>query len=68
MNTEELFGKDAEKVYAALKEYGKLPAYKISRLTGMPINDVCGGLGWLARDGKIEVEETDWGIFFIAKN
>ena len=67
MNIEELFGKAADRVMVTLKENGQLPAYKISRLTGMPINDVCGGLGWLAHEGKIEVEENDWGIFFKIK-
>jgi len=64
MNTEELFGKTAAKVHDVLKESGPLPAYKISRLAGMPANDVSGTLGWLAHEGKIEVIENEWGIFF----
>jgi predicted transcriptional regulator len=64
MDAEELFGKAAEKVRDVLKENGPLPAFKISRLTGMPANDVSGALGWLAHQGKIEVLDDDKGIFF----
>jgi len=67
MDVEELFGKPALKVMEVLRGKEPMPLYKIMRLTGLTSNDVAGALGWLAHSGKIEVAESDLGIFFRLK-
>jgi len=56
MKPEEYFGVNAGKVWKALKDAGKpLTAKEIAAKTGLKITDVFGALGWLGREGKIEV-------------
>lgn len=43
-------------MWKALKDAGKpLTAKEIAAKTGLKITDVFGALGWLGREGKIEV-------------
>mgnify|MGYP001772665923 CR=1 FL=1 len=52
---EEIFGVNAGKVWFALKSKGPLTAKQISKETNLKITDVYGALGWLGREGKIEI-------------
>jgi len=55
---EEYFGVNAGKVWKALKEAGRpMTAREIARATGLKITDVYGALGWLGREGKVEIIE-----------
>ncbi|OYT31317.1 MAG: hypothetical protein B6U94_03545 [Thermofilum sp. ex4484_79] len=56
MKPEEVFGVNAGKVWKTLKENGKpLTARDISKASGLKITEVFGALGWLGREGKIEI-------------
>lgn len=49
---------NAGKVWKALKEAGRpMTAREIARATGLKITDVYGALGWLGREGKVEIIE-----------
>jgi len=52
---EELFGINAGKVWHILREKGSLSAKAIAKETGIKLNEVFGALGWLGREGKIEI-------------
>ena len=52
----ECFGASAGKVWAALKENGSLNVLEMSRKAKLKTTDVIGGLGWLAREGKITIK------------
>jgi sugar-specific transcriptional regulator TrmB len=53
---EEYFGVNAGKVWKVLKEAGQpLTAKEIASRAGLKITDVFGALGWLGREGKIEI-------------
>jgi len=55
---EEYFGVNAGKVWKALKASGRpMTAREIARVAGLKITDVYGALGWLGREGKIEILE-----------
>lgn len=47
------FGVNAGKVWQALNKLGAATALMIKNDTKLPIDEVYGGLGWLAREGKI---------------
>lgn len=55
VGVEETFGKDAGKVWKALHEGSILSVAQIASKAGMPPSEVYGGLGWLAREGKIDI-------------
>ena len=52
MDTIEFFGTKAGKVWEALKE-GPKTITQLQKATGLTLKEVCIGLGWLAREGKI---------------
>ncbi|MGC9149477.1 MAG: winged helix-turn-helix domain-containing protein [Sulfolobales archaeon] len=52
---EEIFGVNAGKVWHALKNKGPMTARDIAKETNLKITDVYGALGWLGREGKIEI-------------
>jgi hypothetical protein len=54
---EEHFGMSAGKVYWALNEEKAQSINQIVRETKLRKDDVLGALGWLAREGKIEIAE-----------
>lgn len=56
MKPEEFFGFNAGKVWHALNDAGKpLTVTQIMKATGLSRDEVVGALGWLGREGKIEV-------------
>lgn len=55
MLPEEVFGTNAGKVWHTLKEKGALTAADIAKAAGLKLTDVFGALGWLGREGKIEI-------------
>ncbi|MCS7104039.1 MAG: winged helix-turn-helix domain-containing protein [Thermofilaceae archaeon] len=56
MKPEEYFGVNAGKVWKVLKEAGQpLTVKEIVARSGLKITDVYGALGWLGREGKIEL-------------
>lgn len=56
MKPEEVFGVNAGKVWKALKEReAPMTAREIASVTGLKITEVFAALGWLGREGKIEI-------------
>ena len=55
MGVEEVFGPNAGKVWNVLKEKGKLSAGAIAKQAQLKPNEVFGALGWLGREGKIQI-------------
>jgi sugar-specific transcriptional regulator TrmB len=55
MKPEVVFGLNAGKVWHTLKSKGQLSAEAISKATKLKANDVFAALGWLGREGKIEI-------------
>jgi sugar-specific transcriptional regulator TrmB len=64
MKPEEVFGVNAGKVWHALKEKGPLTANMIAKETKLKLNEVYGALGWLGREGKIEIINEKKGTFY----
>lgn len=54
---EEVFGVNAGKVWKTLKDSNPLTAKEIAKKARLLQNEVYGALGWLAREGKIEIIE-----------
>ena len=61
MKPEEIFGINAGKVWQVLKSKGPLSATNISKATNLKSNDVFGALGWLGREGKIQIISNKQG-------
>ena len=55
MKPEQVFGVNAGKVWHALKVKGALTAVAIAADTKLKTNEVFGALGWLGREGKIQI-------------
>lgn len=55
MNPEEVFGVNAGKVWHVLNRNGKLSVSQIAKLAKLNLNEVYAALGWLGREGKIEI-------------
>jgi DNA-binding IclR family transcriptional regulator len=55
VGVEETFGKGAGKVWKALNEGSILTVSQIAKKANMPPSGVHGALGWLAREGKVDV-------------
>lgn len=51
-----VIGETAGKVWAFLEQNGPASINKILNETGLARNDVQRGIGWLAREGKVEIE------------
>ncbi|MEM7821395.1 MAG: winged helix-turn-helix domain-containing protein [Candidatus Aenigmatarchaeota archaeon] len=64
MKPEEVFGLNAGKVWGVLKEKGPLTVSAIAKETQLKINDVFGALGWLGREGKIEIINDKKGVLY----
>lgn len=65
MRPEEVFGIDAGKVWHVLNTNKKaLSVTQIMKLGKLKRDDVLAGLGWLGREGKIEILRRKNGIFF----
>jgi len=55
MKPEEVFGTNAGKVWGVLKTKGALNARKIAKESQLKPKDVFGALGWLGKEGKIQI-------------
>jgi len=64
MKSEVLFGANAGKVWNALKSGGIMSAESLSKTTKLKLLDVFGALGWLGREGKIEIVSENSGMKF----
>jgi len=53
----EQIGETAGDIWGALAEQGPLSMAKLVRAVGQPRDVVMQGLGWLAREGKVVIEE-----------
>lgn len=60
MKPEQIFGVNAGKVWAVLNDNKNKPlsAQEIMKLGKLTKDDVMAGLGWLGREGKIEIVES----------
>jgi predicted ArsR family transcriptional regulator len=54
----EQIGETAGRIWHALSEAGPLSITKLVKIVGVPRDTVMQGLGWLAREDKIEIDET----------
>ena len=54
-------GETAVFVWRALHEKGPLSYPKLVKETGAPRDNVMQAVGWLARENKVEIEETSRG-------
>ena len=57
----QLIGETAGKVWHSLSENGQMSLAKLTRDIDVPRDTVMQAVGWLAREGKIEVNETSRG-------
>lgn len=64
MKPEEIFGINAGKVWRVLKSKGALSASAIAKQAGLKVNEVFGALGWLGREGKIEIINSKKGTLY----
>ena len=65
MIPEKLFGVNAGKVWNVLnKNKGPIPVAKIMKLGKLKRDDVLAGLGWLGREGKIEIVKKKKDFLF----
>ena len=56
VDVNENFGANAGKVWSALKANGAMNVLDLSKKSKLKTTDVIGGLGWLAREGKITIQ------------
>ena len=54
-------GEAAGIVWRALEEYGPLSPAKLSKVVELPRDTAMQAVGWLAREGKLSIEETSRG-------
>ncbi len=64
MKAEEFFGSNAGKVWSVLKSKGALTAQAIAKEAKIKTNDVYASLGWLGREGKIEIVKDAKGLLY----
>ena len=55
----EVIGSWAGLVWSALNESGKLTVKALKKATKLKEKDLYAALGWLAREGKITIAETE---------
>ena len=60
----EIVGTAAGKVWNFLSSNGQASASKLAESTGLDRNDVQRAIGWLAREGKLNVERKGKNEFF----
>jgi len=53
---EEYFGAKAGIVWQSLNEFGALTIAQLKRKTKLTDSEVYAGLGWLGREGKVEIQ------------
>ena len=64
MNVEEVFGVNAGKVWNVLNQEGALSVKDIAREAQLKINEVFAALGWLGKEGKIEIIQDKKKILY----
>jgi DeoR/GlpR family transcriptional regulator of sugar metabolism len=52
----ELIGEAAGKIWHFLNEHGEASVTKVTTETGLSKNDVQRGIGWLAKEDKLNIE------------
>jgi predicted transcriptional regulator len=57
VSAEEHFGVHAGKVWEALKANGPMTIGKMSEVLELEDHDIKGALGWLGREGKLDIEK-----------
>lgn len=60
----ETVGAAAGKIWTFLSENGSASASKLAESTGLDKNDVQRAIGWLSREGKLNVERKGKNEFF----
>ena len=58
MESHEFFGRNAGIIWEALRE-GSRTATELEKITGLSRKEVGIGLGWLAKEGKVEVTDPE---------
>jgi hypothetical protein len=56
-------GETAGKVWSLLEKKGKMTASAIEKGVKAPAREVQMAIGWLAREGKVEVREETRGLY-----
>lgn len=64
MKPEDVFGFNAGKVWQVLKKRGACSAATISKESNLKLNEIFGALGWLGREGKIEIINDKKGTMY----
>ncbi len=66
MKPEQIFGMNAGKVWVVLNGNKNKPltAQEIMKLGKLTKDDVMSGLGWLGREGKIEIVEVSGNLAY----
>lgn len=59
----ETFGVNAGKVWSLLDEQGRQNIKDVKKATKLTDKNLYAALGWLAREGKIKLEEKDKDVF-----
>jgi hypothetical protein len=68
MQVEEYFGPKAGAAWKALRKEGPLTIAVLRRRTGLSANEAYAALGWLAREGKIQIiGESPLGFKYALK-
>ena len=60
-------GETAGAVWHLLDEHGPLSLGKIAKKIKMPRDIVMQAIGWLAREGKVDIQETKRGRIVILR-
>lgn len=63
----EKFGVNAGKVWSVLDEAGRQNVKDVKKSTKLTDKDLYAALGWLAREGKVTVEEEEKEVFVSLK-
>ena len=67
MKAEDVFGVNAGKVWQTLKTRGSSTIASISKETQLRTDEITGALGWLGREGKIEIVDDKKGTLYKLK-
>jgi hypothetical protein len=67
VTVESLFGSKAGIVWEALDKNGPSNVSALAKATSLSREEVCGGLGWLGREDKINIEMQRRTIIFSLK-
>ncbi len=64
----EQIGETAGAVWRTLEENGPISVTRLVKLVEAPRDTVMQAMGWLAREGKLEIEETNRGRIVSLKS